>query len=77
MHLRDRSTPRVWPYPRQPNMSAIQGVYDALRGGHRHLEPDWQLAEALEGTSGVSSSMLRPSTHRPLAPNASAGGFLP
>lgn len=36
-----------WPY-RQPGRPAITGVYDALRGGHRHLEPARRLAGEIE-----------------------------
>jgi len=48
-----------WPYPRRPDTPAIQGVYDALRGGHRHLDPDRQLAAAIEAQFPGTARLVR------------------
>lgn len=36
------------PHSHQPSRASVQGIYDALRGGHRHRRADEDTADALE-----------------------------
>jgi hypothetical protein len=43
----------------RPLRPSVQGIYDALRGGHRNLDADWEAATALEREfPGTAAQML-------------------